>query len=169
MLRNVKVGRIALSVNEKEILVDVLEVRENDALCMVNGKEKVISIAALKTGKKVKSERSKSAIATAMEVLSEAMKPMKVSDIAAKVLEAGYEIPRGGQTFNITLSARLNDAAQKGKIKKVVKGIFADNNCDEKLFDEFVNAETKRSEKKAEKEKVGNELAELAAEFEAEA
>lgn len=172
MLRGIRVGRIELNVNGVAFQVDVKEVKEADgvALCEVNGKEKTISINALKTGKyvKVKNER-KSALSVAMDVLKKSMKPMKVSDIAAAVLENGYEIPRGGKTFNITLSARLNSAAENGKIKKVVKGFFADNAVTDEAIAEIVNAENKRNEKKTAKAARDNELAELAAEVSAEA
>lgn len=173
MLRNVKVGRIELNVNGTAIQVDVKEVKEAEgvALCEVNGKEKTISINALRTGKyiKEKKERAKSALSVAMDVLKNAMKPMKVSDIAAAVLDNGYEIPRGGKTFNITLSARLNSAAENGKIKKVVKGFFADNEVSDEAIAEVVKAENARSEKKSAKVARDAELAELAAEFSAEA
>lgn len=172
MVRKFEVGMVlALTMGTVTANVKVLEVPEdaNEKIKIAfvkSGKEKLISREALKTASRVKEkkERSKSAIATAIEILNAVKTPMRVCDIAKKVLEAGYVIPREGKTFANTMSSRLNSAASDGKIKKLANGVFSSLEFEGEYVKELSNAEKARAEKAETEKAVADELTALLAE-----
>lgn len=173
MIRKFEVGmklELVNPINKKNYTVTVTNVPEDkDAkiqITLSSGKVREVAREALKNAVRVKEvkERKPSAISVAVNVLTEANKPMTVSEITAATLEAGYTLPREGKTFANTMSSRLNGAAQKGLILKLANGVFAHKDFDGEYVKPETAAEKNRREKAEQAAKVEQELAEALAE-----